>query len=662
MDAYFDVPVAVRRPARVRTSTRDGAPFALDGDPRARWPPKRRASRAGGVLRADDETWDAWAAVTPADVGRRDAATLEAYEAAKTAPPFWTEGAAEDARFLAGRRHCGENWAKCRGDSAARPYYADAPGGDEAAAAVAPPPPPREGGAVPALVDRMRRACAADARLAESALNQFRTGGASVSRGEVLALAQHLGCGRLAQADVDVAARWVERGGALAGASYDVDGAFLATRETALRELLGLPGVSRLGEADAAAEAAARSRRRPDGLSDRQRRTCYRCMRRARAIADGCAAADPEGRGSVTGDALDAVLRDGSLVPEHGDRHDVLHALLGRDGRCEYGAIYATLERFLAADRGGEEEDPSLFPRRSAPSPHPRGSQEARGDMASRRTQDHLARVAEPRGATRGEARGEDAPALSGWRGSDGCPRVKGRSDEGVRAKALDDLQGSHVGSGVTKCRGRDGDFDDLARLARKPVADDAEALLEWGGPPTPARPDRRPPVPELYADETARVAGVAEVREDDLDDLERRLERRRRAADDLCPSDARRRSLALALSSSRALAGSRATATVRLRHAFRRHGKRGASAGGGALLLVGARGAAGAGPGERVAATDVDQVLKELGVDLTPPELAVLVADARANAVAIQPAGDAVDVDALVNHAAAVATGFVES
>ena len=37
------------------------------------------------------------------------------------------------------------------------------------------------------------RVAARDARLAESALAQFRTGPAAISRGELIALAQHLG-------------------------------------------------------------------------------------------------------------------------------------------------------------------------------------------------------------------------------------------------------------------------------------------------------------------------------------------------------------------------------------------------------------------------------------------------------------------------------------
>ncbi|KAH8075524.1 hypothetical protein JL721_1535 [Aureococcus anophagefferens] len=142
-----------------------------------------------------------------------------------------------------------------------------------------------------------------------------------------------------------------------------------------------------------------------------------------------------------------------------------------------------------------------------------------------------------------------------------------------------------------------DGTFADVGHIHRRPGAA-TDDLLEWRRPPTPERP--------------------------------------RRFVDD--PS-ARRPSPAAAAA----------------RHAFRRHAKRGASPGGGALLLVAARGGgAGAAPGGGVAATTgVDQVLRELGVDLDGAELACLVGDA----------GAATDdprfvlVDALIVHVVEIVT-----
>ena len=62
-------------------------------------------------------------------------------------------------------------------------------------------------------------------------------------------------------------------------------------------------------------------------------------------------------------------------------------------------------------------------------------------------------------------------------------------------------------------------------------------------------------------------------------------------------------------LKNSVAFSGNAQTAAVRLRHAFKRHARRGVSAGGGALLLLGARGMVGSGAGAVAAPTDVGQV-----------------------------------------------------
>ena len=113
------------------------------------------------------------------------------------------------------------------------------------------------------------------------------------------------------------------------------------------------------------------------------------------------------------------------------------------------------------------------------------------------------------------------------------------------------------------------------------------------------------------------------------------------------------RRSLAAKLRGARALAGStETTAAVRLQHAFKRHARQGVSAGGGALLLLGARGNVGAGAGAVAMATDVSHVLRELGVVLDKRELATLVGDARKAALATSADGSvpvAAVVDAVV-------------
>ncbi|KAH8075525.1 hypothetical protein JL721_1536 [Aureococcus anophagefferens] len=256
LDAYFAVPDAPVVPAAVPTTTRWRAPFAVDGDPRERWVPPKHLARRPGMRRADDETDDAWSAqVTYLDHGAADQAALDNFERARTEPPFWTEGATLEARDVGGRRHNAAGWEKTRGDSASRPYYAD----------VFADPGPAAGRErtdegllekVPDLAARLREACAADPALAESALCQFRTGPPSLDRGEIISLAQHLGCVPITKGGVDRVARWIDRG-ALRIDAHDVDGSHLGCRENAIRVLLDLPVVTHL---DAA--AAARERRR----------------------------------------------------------------------------------------------------------------------------------------------------------------------------------------------------------------------------------------------------------------------------------------------------------------------------------------------------------------------------------------------------------------
>ena len=200
-----------------------------------------------------------------------------------------------------------------------------------------------------------------------------------------------------------------------------------------------------------------------------------------------------------------------------------------------------------------------------------------------------------------------------------------------------------------------DGTFADVGHIHRRPGAA-TDDLLEWRRPPTPERPRRFVDDPAAWepADTESREAGVPLDHGDDLDhDRERDLRNAARAT----PEDAARAAVLAKFDASKTLGArpSPATAAVRLRHAFRRHAKRGASPGGGALLLVAARGGgAGAAPGGGVAATtDVDQVLRELGVDLDGAELACLVGDA----------GAATDdprfvlVDALIVHVVEIVT-----
>ena len=663
LDAYFAVPDAPVVPAAVPTTTRWRAPFAVDGDPRERWVPPKHLARRPGMRRADDETDDAWSAqVTYLDHGAADAAALEHFESARTEPPFWTEGATLEAPDVGGRRHNAAGWEKTRGDSAARPYYAD----------VFADPGPAAGWErtdegllekVPDLALRLREACAADPALAESALCQFRTGPPSLDRGEIISLAQHLGCVPITKGGVDRVARWIDRG-ALRSDAHDVDGSHLGCRENAIRVLLDLPVVTHLDAAAAARERRRRERNRggtshltvrtpyPDlafRLTEQQRRACYRVMRRANAVVARCAAYDLDGHGAVTPEALDSALRDGSLLPETDERRDVVEYITEDDGRVRYASIYATLQKRLDDDAALSPGAPRPRPR--PPAPHPRGSQEARGAMPSRCTQDKLA--ARPPASSVA-----DAPALSGWRGSDGAPPLKGRSDDGCRAKHADDLLGQHVGSGVTSAASAedaDGTFADVGHIHRRPGAA-TDDLLEWRRPPTPERPRRFVDDPAAWepADTESREAGVPLDHGDDLDhDRERDLRNAARAT----PEDAARAAVLAKFDASKTLGArpSPATAAVRLRHAFRRHAKRGASPGGGALLLVAARGGgAGAAPGGGVAATtDVDQVLRELGVDLDGAELACLVGDA----------GAATDdprfvlVDALIVHVVEIVT-----
>ncbi|KAH8087759.1 hypothetical protein JL720_7079 [Aureococcus anophagefferens] len=243
LDAYFAVPDAPVVPAAVPTTTRWRAPFAVDGDPRERWVPPKHLARRPGMRRADDETDDAWSAqVTYLDHGAADQAALDNFERARTEPPFWTEGATLEARDVGGRRHNGAGWEKTRGDSASRPYYAD----------VFADPGPAAGRErtdegllekVPDLAARLREACAADPALAESALCQFRTGPPSLDRGEIISLAQHLGCVPITKGGVDRVARWIDRG-ALRSDAHDVDGSHLGCRENTIRVLLDLPVVA----------------------------------------------------------------------------------------------------------------------------------------------------------------------------------------------------------------------------------------------------------------------------------------------------------------------------------------------------------------------------------------------------------------------------------
>ena len=90
-------------------------------------------------------------------------------------------------------------------------------------------------------------------------------------------------------------------------------------------------------------------------------------------------------------------------------------------------------------------------------------------------------------------------------------------------------------------------------------------------------------------------------------------------------------------LKNSVAFSGNAQTAAVRLRHAFKRHARRGVSAGGGALLLLGARGMVGSGAGAVAAPTDVGQVLRELGVELDESELEALLGEVQGNAVPVE-------------------------
>ncbi|KAH8065902.1 hypothetical protein JL722_290 [Aureococcus anophagefferens] len=582
LDAYFAVPDAPVVPAAVPTTTRWRAPFAVDGDPRERWVPPKHLARRPGMRRADDETDDAWSAqVTYLDHGAADRAALDTFERARTEPPFWTEGATLEARDVGGRRHNAAGWEKTRGDSASRPYYAD----------VFADPGPAAG--------RERT----DEGLLESALCQFRTGPPSLDRGEIISLAQHLGCVPITKGGVDRVARWIDRG-ALRSDAHDVDGSHLGCRENAIRVLLDLPVVTHLDAAAAARERRRRERNRggtshltvrtpyPElafRLTEQQRRACYRVMRRANAVVPRCAAYDLDGHGAVTPEALDGALRDGSLLPETDERRDVVGYVTEDDGRVRYASIYATLQRRL-------DDDAALSP--GGPRPGRARRRRTRGDKLAAPPASSVA----------------DAPALSGWRGSDGAPPLKGRSDDGCRAKHADDLLGQHVGSGVTSAASADdadGTFADVGHIHRRPGAA-TDDLLEWRRPPTPERPRRFVDDPSKWepADTESREAGVPLDHGDDLDrDRERDLRNAARAT----PEDAARAAVLAKFDASKTLGA--------------------AEPGGG-----------GAAP---------PRVLRELGVDLDGAELACLVGDA----------GAATDdprfvlVDALIVHVVEIVT-----
>ena len=152
------------------------------------------------------------------------------------------------------------------------------------------------------------------------------------------------------------------------------------------------------------------------------------------------------------------------------------------------------------------------------------------------------------------------------------------------------------------------------------------------------ATPEKRirPMVDALPADPSliARAAGAEEFRGDDLDAREKRLEARKSGR--RSPVDVRN-SVRDKLKNSVAFSGNAQTAAVRLRHAFKRHARRGVSAGGGALLLLGARGMVGSGAGAVAAPTDVGQVLRELGVELDESELEALLGEVQGNAVPVE-------------------------
>uniref|UniRef100_A0A7S3ZYM0 HTH araC/xylS-type domain-containing protein n=1 Tax=Pelagomonas calceolata TaxID=35677 RepID=A0A7S3ZYM0_9STRA len=691
LDRFFRLPPTKEKPPKVPTCVREEAPFACGGDPRNLWQPRRPPSRTSGVWRADEETegaFDGWnhlemvekrpaskgdfAVCPPSPKRKSETHFLEG----KVVPPFWTA----DAPPPPPPHGCGDHTTKRhihRGvrEPSRKPFF----GGPTVEGAGSDRMEEGLGERTPELARRMRQAAQNDEKLASTARSQFRTGPSSLSRGEISGLAQHLGCVPFTAADVDRVERWLASGIVHSNVVYDVDGRVLQERDDSLRALLGLERQGHLEEAAACRERAARLRGRRgfSAISASARRACYRVLRASDAVSRKCEAADAEGFGYCGTRALDAALRADALVSDAKDREDICD-WCAVEGKVDYAALYETLSRVLAEDRRLRKDldvpkktsnrltqDSLAVKYDAAHTPLLPGWVGSDGQPPNKGRRMVDVDISNRAGAVGGfSSDGSFAIAQKRHFGSD-PKRYHRHFDDGdefgdglvPQEHARHYREGVAGGESLRHFHRYHGDGDDLGpslvpneehslvdevgRAGQRNQThyhrhyyDGDQLHMRW----ETATPEKRirPMVDALPADPSliARAAGAEEFRGDDLDAREKRLEARKSGR--RSPVDVRN-SVRDKLKNSVAFSGNAQTAAVRLRHAFKRHARRGVSAGGGALLLLGARGMVGSGAGAVAAPTDVGQVLRELGVELDESELEALLGEVQGNAVPVE-------------------------
>lgn len=686
LDAFFRLAPTRVKPPKVPNGVREGAPFACGGDPQHLWQPPRPPSRTSGVWRAEEETegaFDGWHHLGFADKRPASKGDFEVcppspsrrpdsnFVQGKVVPPFWTA----DAPPPPPAQGCGDHTTRKhhRGvrEASQTPFF-----GPGSKGAGANQKDEGSGVRIPELAQRMRVAAQNDEKLAQTARSQFRTGEPSLSRGEVAGLAQHLGCVPFTAADVDRVVYWLASGVQQRDSVYDVDGRVLHDRDDSLRALMGLERQGHLEAGAASKERAARLRGRRgfSAISASARRACYRVLRASDLVASKCEAADAEGFGYCGAKSLDAALRADPVLLDAADRQDICDWCT-LDGKVDYAALYETLSRVLAEDRrlrtdlevpsakvsGRRHQDELATKHGTAHTPALPGWVGSDGQPPRKGRMRVAGDLYDRAGAVGGA---QDGGVLSGAQkrhfGSD--PRKFHRHfDDGDEfgdglvpvAHARHYTEGVAGGEAPEHPRRHHGDGDEIG----KGLVPLREHNLVDGGARAPPRLHRhyydgdqlhmqwatgtpekrvRPMVDALPEDRAlvARAAGAAEFRGDDLDAREKRLEARAPAR--RSPVDVHN-AVRDKLRGSVAFAGSSQTAAVRLRHAFKRHAQGGVSAGGGALLLLGARGNVGAGAGAVAAPTDVEQVLRELGVELDASELEALIGEVSGNAVPVE-------------------------
>ncbi|KAJ1451109.1 hypothetical protein M885DRAFT_589674 [Pelagophyceae sp. CCMP2097] len=488
-----------------------------------------------------------------------------------------------------------------------------------------------------------------------------------IGRATLQAIANHLGV-PVTRAEIEDLMRWIDRGGLHCGPDLDGRAPSIDSR---LRCLLGLPARQHALRADGDGDddgggggdprASSRAHVPPlaaDATLSAHRRACYRVMRRANLVARRCVAADCDGSGFVSAPALDAALRDGSILPESDERADVVAALTRPDGRVKYAAVYATLQHRLdrLGDAGKENapappDDDDAPPDADDARPRTRvaGKKSLRATLAdfdapaprlaapAPTAQSFYVGGEEPRrwaspSRTNIESEGEGPRQLSPSRKNvesarrDAPPRHRSPPRKNVESIT------THVDRG-RRCK-TIASCDDLLAWPQEPRridddvlggcdVDDADGARRFaetaaacaGAAKRPAGNFDYPP-----ADAASEMTFAASQRRHDLASREPRGD------------DRARNSLAVKLRASPALAFAQEAAACkrRLRHAFRRYQGKGP----GAATTVGGRGggAGGSGGGDQADAirrVDVPRVLCDLAVRATPLELEVLCYDA---------------------------------